>query len=146
MGGSCCNQSSVPLDLSHSPACQSALRFSRSHGGNREPQAGLYSILTKDTRNDSNAINLTQKWDTPIGWSQDSENIYAIRRDTIIVIQYDTGIITNYLKISPNNFTFERINPPGSSIAPDGKTFIFSIIENEQFDIWRVTNFDPEFN
>ena len=113
---------------------------------NREPQAGLYSILTKDTRNDSNAINLTQKWDTPIGWSKDSENIYAIRRDTIIVIQYDTGIITNYLKISSGNFTFEDVNSQGSSISPDEKTFIFSIIENEQFDIWRVTNFDPEFN
>ena len=109
-----------------------------------DPGPGLYSILTKDTRNDSNAINLTQGWDDiPIGWSQDSKYIYLSKEDSIFIIEHDTGeIISNY-KVPFDNGMFYGAY---ISMTPDGKTFIFIVIENKKSEIWRVKNFDPEFN
>ena len=87
--------------------------------------------------NDSNAKLFLHKWSEPIGWSQNSEYIYAARNDTIFLIHYDTGKIRSNFKLPENYFV--------QSITKDENTFISSVIENKHSDIWRIENFDQDF-
>lgn len=109
---------------------------------NRPPERGLWIISLVDSTH-----KLLRKGRVvPIGWSHDSEWIYAVdsvgERIIILKISLEDGrenIILDTLFSQEKG----RIALFYVSMTPDGKSFVFPALKSLS-DIWVVENFDPD--
>ena len=107
---------------------------------------GLWVIPYQDSLDEQSAQFIKEGDVFPFGWSDDSKFIYAtvgdwiLRRNQkkIIKLNLFDGEIIDSVYAPP--FTSDLAN-----VNSDGKTFILTIYTEAKYDLWNVTNFDPQF-
>ena len=107
---------------------------------------GLWVIPYQDSLDEQSAQFIKEGDVFPFGWSDDSKFIYAtvgdwiLRRNQkkIIKLNLFDGEIIDSVYAPP--FTSDLAN-----VNTDSKTFILTIHTEAKYDLWNVTNFDPQF-
>lgn len=111
---------------------------------NRHPMRGLWITPVADSLREDLAEPIIEGSVFPIGWSQDSKEIFAYdaretnERKGILFISYEDGAVNDSLDL-PFDDAYV------TTASSDGNTFGCLVLENKS-DVWIVRNFDPEVN
>ena len=108
---------------------------------NRQPSEGLWLISLRD----SSKKYLNMRTTFPICWSTDGRSIYVTQHLSnqvkIVMVGAEGGGAKDLFDI-PFSLEGGQVDYSGMSLAPDGKTYVFSVRQSLS-DIWMAQNFNP---